>query len=268
MIGEFGWRRDDWDLLAAGTVAGHILECGAQASGGNFSADWQHVPDLARVGFPIAEATPDGTVTITKHLSLGGLVSRQTVSEQLLYEIGDPVNYITPDCIADFTSIHLQDEGRDRVRVVGVKGRAATEFYKVSVSFRDGYTGIGTLTYSWPDALEKATRADEILRARIKRLGLVFEEVHSEFLGYNSSHGAIAQPIADPNEVILRFGVRGQDPGAVERFGREIAPLVLTGPPSVTGFAGGRPRPQEVLSFWPALLAKSALEPIVEVEES
>ena len=268
MIEEFGWRRDDWNKLAAGTVAGHVLECGAQASGGNFSADWRSVPDLAHVGFPIAEASPDGTVVITKHESLGGLVSRQTVSEQLLYEIGDPSNYITPDCVADFASIRLIEEAPNRVKVFGVTGAPATDMYKVSVSYVDGYTAVGTLTYSWPDALDKARRADEILRERLRSLGLSFEEVHTEFLGYNSSHGPLAAPMAEVNEVVLRIGVRGPDAAAVERFGREIAPLVLTGPPSVTGFAGGRPRPQEVLSFWPALIAKSAVAPIVEVEES
>jgi hypothetical protein len=268
MVHEFGWSWSDWNRLAAGTVAGHILECGAQASGGNFSADWRSVPDLAHVGFPIAEAHPDGTVVITKHEALGGLVTRQTVAEQLLYEIGDPSEYITPDCIANFTSIHLADEGKDRVRVHGVTGRPSTEFYKVSVSYQDGYTAVGTLTYSWPDALDKAKKADEILRTRLKDLGLTFEEIQSEFLGYDSSHKHLAATPSEVNEVVLRFGVRGPEYSAVERFGRELAPLVLTGPPSVTGFAGGRPKPQEVVSYWPALIRKTAVSPRVEVHES
>ncbi len=265
MIYEFGWSLEDWDKLAAGTVAGHILECGGQSSGGNFSADWQSVPDLAHIGFPIAEAFPTGEVFITKHDGTGGLVSVQTVKEQLLYEIGNPKEYITPDCIADFTSIQLEQAGKDRVRVYGVKGKPATEFYKVSMSYLDGYTAFSTLTYSWPDAAAKARKADEILRARLADLGLSLEEYRSEFLGYNSSHGQIATPPPDPSEVVLRVGVRSQDYKSVERFGKEIAPLILTGPPSVTGFAGGRPKPSEVVSYWPSLIPKSSVSASVKI---
>jgi hypothetical protein len=267
MIHEFGWSWDDWDKLATGVVAGHILECGGQASGGNFSADWKSVPDLAHIGFPIAEAYPDGTVVITKHEGTGGLVSVQTVSEQLLYEIGDPTTYITPECIADFTTIQLQQAGKDRVKLSGVKGRPATDSYKVSMSYSDGYTAIGTLTYAWPDALEKARHADAILRTRLADLGLSFDEIRTEFVGLNSCHGPIA-PLPDVvNEVVLRVGVRGKDYKSVERFGKELAPLILTGPPAVTGFAGGRPKPSEVIAYWPALMPKSAVTPEVIVTE-
>lgn len=265
MMYEFGWGEQDWNRLAAGTVAGHILECGGQASGGNFSADWKSVPDLAHIGFPIAEAFPDGRIVITKHETLGGMVSLQTVKEQLLYEIGNPKEYITPDCIADFTTIRLAQDGKDRVALSGVEGRPATAFYKVSMSYLDGYTAFGTLTYSWPDALEKARKADEILRTRLKDLGLAFEEVRTEFLGVNSSHGHLAPVSTEPNEVVLRVGVRSADRSAVERFGKELAPLILTGPPSVTGFAGGRPQPSEVISYWPALIARTAVTPDVTV---
>jgi hypothetical protein len=267
MIHEFGWRWDDWNRLAAGTVAGHILECGGQASGGNFSADWQAVPDLAHIGFPIAEAHPDGTVVITKHESSGGLVSMQTVKEQLVYEIGDPRSYITPDCVADFTSIQLEEDGPNRVKVFGVTGKPATDFYKVSMSYLDGYTAVGTLTYAWPDAIEKARAADRILRARLRDIGLSFEEIRSELLGFDSCFGPRSERTAEPNEVVLRFGVRGADRDAVERFGKELAPLVLTGPPGVTGFAGGRPKASEVVAYWPALLPKTAVQPEVDVQE-
>jgi hypothetical protein len=267
MIHEFGWGEKDWDSLAAGTVAGHILECGGQASGGNFSADWRSVPDLAHIGFPIAEAYPDGRVVITKHEGTGGLVSMQTVKEQLLYEIGDPKRYITPDCIADFTSIQLQDVGSNRVEMKGVHGGPATDSYKVSMSYLDGYTAVGSLTYSWPDALEKARAADAILRTRLADLGLKFEEIRTEYLGYNSSHGPLSPEPDIVNEVVLRVGVRGQDFKSVERFGMELAPLILTGPPSVTGFAGGRPKPGEVIAYWPALMTKEAVRPVVVVEE-
>jgi len=267
MMHEFGWPDGDWNLMAAGTVAGHILECGAQSTGGNYLGDWRSVPDLAHVGFPIAEAYPDGEVVITKHENTGGLVSIGTISEQLLYEIGDPRNYITPDCIADFTSIRLSQEGKDRVRVSGVQGRPATEFYKVSMSYLSGYSAVGALTYSWPDAYEKAQAADRILRTRLADMGLQFEEIRTEYVGLNSCHGPLAVMPADVNEVVLRIGVRSLSYEAVERFGREIAPLILTGPPSVTGFAGGRPKPSEVIAYWPALLPKTMVQPSVIVEE-
>jgi len=267
MIYEFGWDMNDWNLMAAGTVAGHILECGGQASGGNFTGDWQSIPDLARIGFPIAEAFPNGEFIITKHENTGGRVSIDTVAEQLCYEIGDPKDYITPDCIADFTSIHLEDAGENKVKVHGVKGLPATEFYKVSMSYEDGYSASGSLTYSWPDALEKAEAADKILRIRLEDLGLKFDEIRSEFQGYNACHGPIAKKIDDPNEVVLRFSVRSSDKKSVERFGKELAPLILTGPPGVTGFAGGRPKPSDVVAYWPALIPKKEVSPQVIVEK-
>ncbi len=267
MMYEFDWKWDDWNKIAAGTVAGHILECGGQASGGNFTGDWRNVPDLANIGFPIAEAFPDGKFVITKHENTGGLVSSATVKEQLLYEIGNPKNYITPDCIADFTSIHLNDVGLNRVEVFGIEGKPATDSYKVSMAYFDGYTAFSTLTYAWPDALDKAKRADEILRDRLKNLHLQFDEIRTEFLGYDSSFGRLAQHPEMLNEVVMRVGVRGKDKNAIERFSREIAPLILTGPPSVTGFAAGRPKPSEVIAYWPALIPKSAVKPKVEVNE-
>ena len=267
MIYEFGWGKTDWNKLAAGTIAGHILECGGQASGGNFSGDWKAVPDLEHIGFPIAESGPGGEVIITKHVNSGGMVSVQTVKEQLVYEIGDPRNYITPDCVADFTSIRLKQAGENRVSVSEIQGKPATPFYKVSMAYLDGYTAFGTLTYSWPDALAKAKRADEILRARLADLNLNFEEIHTEYLGYNSCHGPLAPELQDPNEVVLRVGVRSQDVDSVERFGKELAPLILTGPPAVTGFAGGRPKPKEVISYWPALMPKTAVSPEVVINQ-
>jgi hypothetical protein len=267
MLYEFGWRRDEWDKISAGTIAGHLLECGGQVSGGNFSADWRSVPDLAHIGFPIAEAYPSGDIIITKHDQTGGLVSLQTVKEQLLYEIGDPANYITPDCIADFSTVRLEQVGKDRVRMFGVKGRPSTDFYKVSMSYLDGYTAVGTLTFAWPDALEKARAANEILRTRLGDLGLTFDEIRTEYMGYDSCHGPLATQMSDVNEVVLRIGVRGHSHHSVERFGKELAPLILTGPPGVTGFADGRPKPSEVVAYWPALIPKSAVEPEVIVEE-
>jgi hypothetical protein len=266
MIHEFGWADDDWDKLAAGTIAGHIIECGAQCSGGNCQYEWQSIPDLANVGFPIAEASPDGSFVITKHEGTGGRVNIPSIKEQLVYEMGDPHEYITPDCVADFTAIRLADDGRDRVRVFGIKGRPATDTLKVSISYSAGYKAVGTLVYAWPGAYAKAKAANKILRARLELLGLGFDQILTEFVGANATHGPLAgEPSADLAEVQLRVGVRGSDRGAIERFTKEIAPLILTGPPAVTGFAGGRPKVEEIVAYWPALIPKSEIIPDVKV---
>lgn len=267
MIYEFGWDKNNFDLMAAGTVAGHILECGAQSSGGNFLGDWQSIPNMAEIGFPIAEAYPNGDVIITKHKNTGGRVSFETVAEQLVYEIGDPVSYITPDCVADFTSIKLEDLGNDRVKVFGVKGNPDTEFYKVSCSYADGYSAAANLTYCWPQALTKAKAADDILRKRLENLNLKFDEIRTEFIGYNSCHGPLSVKLDEDliNEIMLRVAVRSHDYNSIERFGKEIAPLILTGPPGVTGFAGGRPKPSEVVAYWPALIPKKLVQPEVRI---
>ena len=267
MIYEFNWPKDNFNLMAAGTVAGHILECGAQSSGGNFLGDWESINNMAEIGFPIAEALPNGDVIITKHDGTGGKVSFETVAEQLVYEIGDPASYITPDCVADFSSIRLEELGNDRVRVFDIKGKPATDFYKVSCSYADGYSSVGTLTYSWPEALTKAKAADQILRQRLNNLNLQFDEINTEFVGYNATHGPLSAEIEEDkiNEIMMRFSVRSRDYASVQRFGFEIAPLILTGPPSVTGFAGGRPRPKEVIAYWPALIPKILVEPKVRV---
>jgi hypothetical protein len=266
LIHEFGWASDDWNKLAAGTIAGHIIECGAQCSGGNCQYEWRSIPSLANVGFPIVEASPDGTFVITKHERTGGWVIIPSVKEQLVYEMGDPHDYITPDCVADFTTVQLEYEGRDRVRVFGIEGRPATDTFKVSISYSAGYKAVGTLVYSWPDAYEKAQAADRILRARLERLGLKFDEILTEFVGANATHGPLAgKPSPDLPEVQLRVGVRSGNRSDVERFTKEIAPLVLTGPPGVTGFAGGRPKVEEIVAYWPALIPKSEIHPKVEL---
>jgi hypothetical protein len=203
---------------------------------------------------------------ITKHEGTGGRVNLPSVKEQLLYEMGDPHEYITPDCVADFATIQLADDGPDRVRVFGIKGRPATEFLKVSISYSAGYKAVGTLVYAWPDAYEKAQAADRILRTRLERLGLRFEQILTEFVGANATHGPLAGPPSkELAEVQLRVGVRGHDKGAIERFTKEIAPLILTGPPSVTGFAGGRPKVEEIVAYWPALIPKKEIAAQVRI---
>src|SRR5205085_1410555 len=234
MIHEFKWPADAWDLLAAGTIAGHTVECGAQCTGGNCLIDWQTIPDLADVGYPIIEAQADGTFVITKHEGTGGRVTVASVKEQLLYEMGDPREYITPDCVADFTSIQLDQAGADRVRFTGIRGRPFTPFYKVSISYTAGFKAIGSLAYGWPDAYRKARAAEQILRQRLDRLGLRFDALRAEFLGANACHGigaAEPTPEIEPRlaEVVLRFGVRSENRAVVDRFTREISPLALNG---------------------------------------
>ena len=182
--------------------------------------------------------------------------------------MGDPHEYITPDCVADFTTIQLAEAGADRVRVFGIKGRPATDSLKVSISYSSGFKAVGTLVYAWPDAYEKAKAADRILRVRLDRLGLKFEHLLTEFVGANATHGPLAgEPSRDLAEVQLRLGVRGNDRKAIERFTKEIAPLILTGPPAVTGFAGGRPKVEEIVAYWPALIPKSEIHPQVQIIE-
>jgi Acyclic terpene utilisation family protein AtuA len=268
LIHEFGWGLDAWDRLSAGTIAGHIIECGGQASGGNCQYEWRSIPDLANIGFPIVEAAGDGTFVITKHEGTGGRINVPAIKEQLVYEMGDPHEYITPDCVADFTTIQLEDAGVDRVKVHGIRGRQATDSLKVSISYSAGFKAVGTLVYAWPDAFEKAQAADRILRGRLERLGLKFEQVLTEFVGVNATHGPLAgSPPPDLAEVQLRVGVRSENRSVVERFAREIAPLILTGPPAVTGFAGGRPKVEEIVAYWPALIPKQEIVPKVELIE-
>jgi len=264
MIHEFGWGETDWNKLAAGTVAGHIIECGTQTTGGNCQVDWQNIPDLANIGYPIVEVEPDGTFVVTKHPGTGGRVHSDIVKEQLLYELGDPKDFIAPDCTADFTTIHLDDIGPDRVRVSGIQGRERPANLKLSISYANGWKSIGTLVFSWPQALEKAEAADRIVRSRLKALGLQFDEIHTEFFGANACHGAIAA-LSDPPEVQLRIGVRSSNQKAVDGFTRELIPLVLSGPPGATGYGDGRPPVREIVSYWPALVPREEIKSSIEV---
>ncbi len=270
LIHEFGWTAQDVDRLAAGTVAGHIVECGAQCTGGNYT-DWRAVPDLARIGYPIVEASADGSFVVTKHEGTGGLVNESTVAHQLAYEMGDPRAYVTPDCVADFTSFALTDLGNDRVRVSGVRGAAATDTYKVSISYHDGWKATGQLTISGPDALAKAQLCADVVWERLAFDGYRYapEERLVEYLGANVCHDGIPIPGAtEPTEVVLRMGVKGTDRAKVDRFGSELVPLVTSGPPGVTGFAGGRPKATEIIGFWPALVRKDRIRTRVRVYPS
>jgi serine/threonine protein kinase len=265
---ELGWSDKDMNKLASGVVAGHIIECGATSTGGNCQLDWESIPDLANVGYPIIEAFENGSFIVTKSGDTGGRVTVETIKEQLLYELGDPHNFITPECVADFTTIQLEQVGDNRVKVYGIdKTKGPTPTYKVSVCYSAGFKAVDMITYSWPDAYKKAKKADEVIRKRLERIGLKFDEILSEFIGANALHGRklAPEPSADLPEVALRIGVRGKDREAVERFCKELPPMILNGPPTGIGFSGGRPRVQNIVAYISALIEKPLIEPYEEV---
>lgn len=260
---EFGWGWQDWDRLCGGTVAGHLIECGAQATGGLW-CHWREAPDLANVGYPIAVIEANGDVTITKPPGTGGRVNRETVAEQLLYEVGDPAAYLTPDVTADFTTVALEETGADTVLVRGARGKPATDSYKVSIAYRDGFTASGTLVIVGPDAPVKARLCGAMLLQRLQRAGCDPEQSNVECLGSGAVVAGIVPARADPPEVVLRVSVRDARRAVVERFTKEFAPLVTSGPPGVTGYTTGRPPVREVFTYWPALVAKSAVQAEVQ----
>ncbi len=264
---ELGWRWDDWDRLAAATVAGHLIECGAQATGGLW-CNWRDAPALADVGYPIAEIDTDGTFRITKPPETGGAVNVETVAEQLLYEVGDPAAYLTPDVVADFTSVRLAETGPDVVRVAAARGRPATDTYKVSLAYRDGFTASGTLVILGPDAAAKARACGAMLLERLRRAGVEPQESNVECLGTGDVVPGVMPAASDPPEVVLRVSVRDSRRAAMERFTKEFAPLVTSGLPGVTGYTTGRPAVREVFAYWPALVAKQVVEADVQWPET
>lgn len=267
LIHEFGWTEEEFDKLAAGTIAGHIVECGAQCTGGNFT-DWRTIENMAMIGYPIIEASPDGSFVVTKHDGTGGRIDRNTITHQLAYEMGNPADYLTPDVRADFTSFDIAEDGDNRVRISNVKGKPPTPTYKVSMSYQDGWKAMGQLVVSGPDALAKAKLCAEIVWQRLAYDGFEYseEERMVEFLGDNVCHAGIElEGAGEPSEIVLRMGVKGPDRDKVNRFGSELVPLVTSGPPGVTGFAGGRPKATEIIGYWPALLTKSKIKTSVSV---
>ncbi len=259
MVYAFGWAPDDWDKLAAALVAGHIVECGTQATGGNFT-DWEKVPSFRKMGYPIIEMESDGDFVITKHPDTGGMVTVDTVREQLVYEMGDPAVYISPDVVADFSSFRLSGDGTDRVRVSGVKGHPSTPFLKVSMAYEDGFVSAGSVIVSGPRALDKAGVFEEIFW---ERHGVDFGKKHTSYQGYNACHHSLA-PKTEPNEVLLTFSVYDSNPALHKIFARSIAPLILSGPPGVAA-TGGRPRMSSVLTYWPALIPKDEVVAITTI---
>lgn len=262
LVYEYGWDPEEYDRLASGVVAGHILECGTQATGGVFLGGWQDV-DFENIGYPIADFESSGEFVVTKPDGTGGVVSEATVAEQLVYEIKDPRRYVTPDVVADFTSPTVEAVGPDRVGVTGCEGTERPSEYKVTALYEDGYKAQLLLIYSWPDALAKARKADEIIRRRTDDLPV--DELRTEFLGYDGCHDGIAPEPDDPNEIVLRLAVRAAKEGPIREFGRRALPVLLSGPPNVTPVVEGRPKPSEVLSFWPCTIPRETVEPSVTV---
>jgi Acyclic terpene utilisation family protein AtuA len=251
IIHEFGWAWEDYDRLAAALLAGHLIECGTQSTGGNYSL-WQEVPSFSNMGYPLVEVNADGSFYLTKHPGTGGLVSLRTAKEQILYEIGNPHLYMSPDVIADFTSFTLEDAGPDRVFLKNVRGQRPTPHLKVSVTYEAGHKIAAMLVVSGPDVIAKAQKFAEMFWERV---GTDFTERRTDFVGYSACWGESAAPRNDPNEIILRFAARSHDKSALQKMSREIAGLILAGPPGVTVF-GGRPRIQPAYGFWPAIIPR------------
>lgn len=266
MVHELGWQWDEWDKLAQGMVVGHLLECSGQATGGNLGGEWRAMPDLAHIGYPIAEVWENGEALITKAPATGGRVNFDTLREQLLYEVHDPAHYLTPDVDVDMTTLHLEEIGPDQVRVTGTTGRPAPETLKIVAGYADGVMGQAMLGYAWPDALAKAQAAAEIIQEQMREIGLQAEETLLEYMGYNSIHGPLANPAhaEDLNEVYLRIAIRCASRQEAAQLGRLFPPLALSGPPFIGG-AGGMLEPRGLLGIWPTLAPRALIEEYVHV---
>ena len=259
MIYELGWDLGDWDKLAAGLVAGHIIECGAQASGGNFT-DWQKIKKWDNFGYPIVEMNRDGSFEVYKHENTGGLISRDTIREQLVYEMGDPKHYISPDVVADFSQVVLRELAPNRVLVQNAKGHPSTHFLKVSMAYDDGYKAVSSIVISGGRVLNKAKEFEKIFWGR---LNIDYKKTNTEYVGYNACHQNLVEDI-DPNEILLRFSVYDDDLEKIKAFSTSIAPLILSGPPGVA-VIGGRARGQQVMTYWPTLIPKTLIQSTVHV---
>ena len=269
LVHEHGWSWDDWDRLAAGVVVGHLLECSGQVTGGNYSGPWWENPDPTRIGFPIAEVDADGSAVITKPDKTGGMVTFDTVREQLLYEVHDPARYLNPDVVADFTSVTVDDQGGDRVRVSGTRGEPAPETYKGLVCTPAGWASEARIAYSWPDAEAKARAALRFVRERAEANGVPVEEWHEEYFGVNAYGGPTVDLDTDcePPEVFGRLAWRTPDPESAGRVSREIGVLGLSGPPTISGLGrGGGGKPSQLLAVEPFYVDKALVDAQVRVD--
>ncbi len=269
-VHEYGWSWNDVDQLAGGTVAGHLIECGTQVTGG-ISTDWLTIEDASHIGFPIVEVSADGSCVVTKPQGTGGCVNELTVKEQLVYEIGDPARYLSPDVAVSFLSLEVGDLGNDRVRVSGARGGSAPATYKVSATYRDGYRGAGTLTICGRNAVAKARRAGEIVLQRVRDAGHELRDAIVECLGSGDCVAGVSiggPPADELRETVLRIAVESESRDAVDCFARELMPLITAGPQGTTGYAEGRPHVRPVFRYWPCVIERDAVTPVVELIES
>lgn len=260
LMHEFGWDEQAYDLLSAGSLVGHILECGAQCTGGNFT-DWESVPDYAHMGFPIAECAADGSFTVTKPDNTGGLVSEATVAEQMVYEIGDPRQYMLPDVVCDWTQVSIQQQAQNRVLVSGALGLSPTPEYKVSATYMDGFRATGMLMVGGIDAAKKAHTVANAIVERCNEIFAAmsmapFSEVNIEALGAEDTYGAHART-ASTREVFLKIAVKHPDKKALVIFSGEIAPAATGMTPGITGYFGGRPKVSPVIRLFSTRIAKA-----------
>ena len=260
---HFGWGWDDIARLSGASVAGHLIECGAQATGGLWHR-WEDVVDADRIGYPIAVVDEDGSCTITKPTGSGGLVSVANVAEQLVYEIDDPARYRTPDVDVDLTTVRLSQNGPDRVRVTGATGRPPSGKLKVAAVYRDGWAASAMVAVVGRNAEAKARAAGRLVLDRVRASGAVIADSLVEVLGANAVAPGVVPLASPPFEVVLRVSVRDPSKQAVERFCREMAPLVTSGPPGMAGYASGRPSPRPAFGYWPTLIDSSLVMPKVE----
>ena len=261
---EFGWDNMDYNKIAAATVAGHILECGAQCTGGNHTRWWE-IENFVDIGYPIVSISDNALFDVHKDPKSGGLINKLTVTEQLLYEMGNPKKYLSPDVTVDFTSINLEDKNNNTVSVSNVKGMAPTDTFKVAINYISGYKANGKLTVTAPYAKQKAEKIGEVIIDRLKRNDITFDEYKIDYVGYNSCSAETLPINKDCNEVTVSISVKDKEKAKIERFSKEIAPLITNGPPGITGFAGGRPKVQEVISYWPTLISKDIVNTNVRI---
>ena len=262
MMYEFGWAPDDYDNLARGIMTGHLLECGGQGAGGNYMYDWKSVPRMDELGFPIVELS-NNEMYITKAPDCGGIICEQSCKEQFLYEVLDPANYLTPDVNVDISHATLTNAGDNRVKVEGIKGKKRPDTVKLCIGYHAGYKVATYLSFAWPDAYEKAQYTADILMKKMKRKGLVAEEIRIDYLGVNALHLGVAnmdpEMLKNMNEVVLRIAIRTKEKAEAAKIIPEISPLQLNGPPGAS-FFGGRAKVQEVIGLWPTLIPRDTLQ--------
>lgn len=257
LIYEYDWSWEDYDLLGKGTVVGHLLECGGQATGGYYAEPGKKdVENLARLGFPIAEVSEDGSFIITKIAEAGGLITRHTLTEQLMYEIHDPANYITPDVIADFSKVEFHESCKDVVEVTGASGKEKTDSFKVSIGYKDGFIGEGEISYGGPGAYERGKLAAEIVKERLEIRGISVDEIKYDLVGVDSLYWNEGKQYAQPEEVRLRVAARSKDKYIASIIGEEVETLYTNGP---AGGGGATKKVSEIISVASVLIPKNVV---------